>query len=122
MGYKDAGWVMQDYLKGYFRPGNAKMNLEPGDTVLLVGKSIDAEILDHGTPAGGDLAVGMFGKVVNTKRMVKMNSAREPGVTEVPIYDMEWKSFPKLIDPNYTCVQSGFISLDDRAEILAQLI
>ena len=118
MSYTQLAEVMKDYFRGTFRPGIVKQRCAIGDKVLLVSQEEMA--------FGGVMAVAMVGTVIsegyeNTRPM--LGGVLEGEVpTNGVMYDVEWKSFPVEIDPNYTCVQGGYISLDDRAEILAQLI
>jgi len=117
MNYERPVEVMKDFLRNVFRPGIAKMNCDIGDKVLLTGREYDEN--------GEAFAVGMIGVIKSEKYLIERTTGRPAGKTDMNVgacYDVEWKDGPIEIDPDYTCVQSGFISLDDRAEILAQLI
>jgi len=104
MNYVNPSEVMKDFLRNQFRPGIVKMTCEIGDKVLLTGRDV--------CPIEGAFAVGMVGVVTDILEPVNGRA----------FYEVDWKMGPLEIDPDYTCVQGGYISLDDRAEILAQLI
>ena len=108
MNYKNPTSVLKDYLWEVFRPGNANMKPEIGDAILLTAKE-------------DGFAVGMIGTVVDDVSDVRAECFSGQAKFG-PTYEMEWKSAPVEIDANYSCVQSGYISIEDRAEILSQLL
>ena len=102
MNYDNPTNVLKDYLWSVFRPGLANMKPEIGDVVLLTSKE-------------DGFAVGMIGTIMDTE-------ADEHVDTVGPTYEMVWKNPPVEIDSDYSCVQSGYITIDDRADILSQLL
>lgn len=106
MNYENPTSVMKDYLWGVFRPGGANMKPEVGDVVLLTSKE-------------DGFAVGMIGTIMDDiTDIVEDNHAGDPGRT----YEVEWKNAPVEIGSDFSCVQSGYISIEDRAQILSQLL
>ena len=102
MNYDDPTSVMQDFHWGIFRPGRANMKPDVGDMILLTSKR-------------NNYAVAMVGTVT------EINISDTHG-SSGPTHTVDWKNGPMEIDPNYDCVQSGYISIDDRADILAQMV
>ena len=105
MNYANPTSVLKDYLWEVFRPGDANMKPEIGDAVLLTAKE-------------DGFAIGMIGTILDDVSDVETLHAGAFG----PTYEMEWKNAPVEIDSNFSCVQSGYISIEDRAEILSQLL
>lgn len=96
--------VLKDFVTSSFRPGIANMNPKPDDIILLTSKEKDS-----------DFAVGLIGRIVETD--IDPIYPDSPG----PTHSVEWLSHPKQIDSDFDCVQGGYISVDDRAHIFAQL-
>ena len=116
MSYKDMGWVYQDYLEGYFRPGIVKMNVEAGDRILLVGRTENGSVLDlELNGIGADYAIGMVGVATGDSRVVSLPQG------DVTVYEVDWIAPPVKVDPTYRAVQGGYIKLEDRADLLAQI-
>jgi len=112
MNYKKTSSVLKDYLWGVFRPGGANMKPETGDVVLLTAKE-------------DGFAVGMIGTIMDdiTDIVSNPNAPEHKHAGDVgSTYEVEWKNAPVEIDSNYSCVQSGYITTEDRAEILSQLL
>ena len=104
MNYDNPTAVLKDFLTSTFRPGIVNMNPKIDDIVLLTSKEPE-----------NDFAVGMIGRIVETDI--------DPIYPDTvgPTHSVEWLSHPKQIDSDFDCVQGGYISIDDRAHILAQL-
>ena len=109
MNYDNPTNVLKDYLWSVFRPGLANMSPEIGDVVLLTSKE-------------DGFAVGMIGTIIERKVKAPDTQADQHIDPVGPTYEMEWKNPPVEIDSDYSCVQSGYITIDDRADILSQLL
>jgi hypothetical protein len=112
MNYDNPTSVLKDYLWSVFRPGDANMKPDIGDVVLLTSKE-------------DGFAVGMIGTIMDdiTDIVSNPNDHEHNHAAVVgPTYEMQWKNAPVEIDSKYSCVQSGYISIEDRAEILSQLL
>ena len=106
MNYLNPTSVMKDYLWNVFRPGDANMKPEIGDAVLLTAKE-------------DGFAIGIIGTILDD--ITDDYDVPHTGAFG-PTYEMKWKNAPVEIDSNFSCVQSGYISIEDRAEILSQLL
>ena len=116
MNYNDPTSVLKDFHWGVFRPGLVNMKVEEGDAVLLTSKEA------HSSREQDDVvyAIGMIGIVTDADVWSDELPAYKYA-NEGPTYLVEWKTGPVAITPNYSCVQGGYIALDDRADILSQL-
>ena len=108
--------VLRDHLRGTFRPGKTTQTYSVGDVILLTGRLTD----DDGPQ--GTWAVGTVGVITSIEENAKQADRSDINLATGQRISVEWKTDVVEIRSDYTCVQGGFISLADRAEIFAQLI
>ena len=116
MNYKDPTSVLKDFHWGVFRPGIVNMKVEEGDAILLTSK----EAVSSRDQGEITYACAMIGKVVAVDVADVDLKPHQYAVTG-PTHLVEWKDGPMEVSPNFSCVQGGYIAVDDRAEILSQL-
>ena len=118
MNYNDPTSVMKDFHWGVFRPGNVNMKVEEGDAILLTAK----ELNERSSRAQGsvDYACAMIGTVVAVD-VADADLKPHQYANAGPTHLIDWKDGPMEISPDFSCVQGGYICIDDRAEILSQL-
>ena len=103
MNYENPVSVMKDFLWGVYRPTAGTGNPQEGDVILLTSKE-------------DNFAVGMVGRVT------EVDIDFDKYDIDVPVYAVDWNNGPVEIEPTFTCVQGGHITLQDRAHVLAQLV
>ena len=118
MNYNDPTSVLKDYHWGVFRPGIVNMKVEEGDAILLTAK----ELNERSSRAQGsvDYACAMIGRVYEVD-VSDANLKAHQYAGSGPTHLVDWKAAPMEISPDFSCVQGGYICIDDRAEILSQL-
>ena len=122
MNYNDPTSVMKDFHWNVFRPGLVNMKVAVGDAVLLTAKeAVSSRYQDDVV-----YAVAMIGTVKEAyieegNVSSDCNIPAHAFANEGPTHLVEWKDGPLEIDSDFSCVQGGYIAVDDRAEILSQL-
>jgi len=97
MNYKDPTNLMRGFFGRWFKPGTVNMAPKPGDVIVNTAKR-------------EDFAMGMMGTVIE-----------EDKSANTPTYVMEWAEYPKKISSEFTCIQGGFITDDDKVQVIAEI-
>jgi hypothetical protein len=125
MNYNDPTSVLKDFHWGVFRPGIVNMKVEEGDAILLTAKELNER--SSRSQGSVDYACAMIGtvKAVDVTSdlydVVGVQLAPHQYAVTGPTHLVDWKASPIEISPDFSCVQGGYICIDDRAEILSQL-
>ena len=100
-----------DVVKGYYGgiiSTNTNIKPEKGEMVVCTAKD-------------GDFALGMIGKFTGEGTLEKGVEVFGLDCSS-KIFLVDWKAPPKKIPATFNAIQGGHILLDDRAEVVANII
>ena len=105
--YKDPLSVFRGFYGGILST-NTNINPEVGEIIINTAKQ-------------GDFAIGMVGRYLGPGDIELGREVFGPDCSD-NILRVAWKTFPRKIPANFEVVQGGYILLDDRAEVVANIL
>jgi len=105
--YKDPLSIFRGFYGGLLST-NTNIKPEVGEVILNTAKQ-------------GDFAVGMVGRYLGPGDITEGQEVFGR-LSEERVLRVSWKNFPRKIPANFEVVEGGYIRLDDRADVVTNIL